>query len=58
MDKNQLKEALEKKALVKPNTTEERLSKEVESLCDGFTCGTYGLSRPAGDTGEDNDILV
>lgn len=57
MNKQQLKEALEKKELVKPNTTEERLSKEVESLCDGFTCGTYGLSRPAGDTG-DNDILV
>ncbi|MDE3250669.1 MAG: hypothetical protein KGO82_18550 [Bacteroidota bacterium] len=58
MNKEQLKEALQNKALVKPNTTEERLSKEVESLCDGFSCGTYGLSRPAGDTGEDNDILV
>ncbi len=57
MKKEQLKEALLKKELVKPNNTEERLSKEVESLCDGFTCNTYGLSRPAGDTQEENDIL-
>ena len=57
MNKQQLKEALAKKELVKPNTTEERLSKEVESLCDGFSCNT-NLARAAGDTGEDNDILV
>lgn len=57
MDKEQLKEALQRKELVKPNNTEDRLVKEVESLCDGFSCSTY-TGRPAGDTGEENDILL
>ncbi len=57
MDKQQLKEALQRKELVKPNNTEDRLAKEVESLCDGFSCSTY-TGRPAGDTGEENDILL
>ncbi|MEF9476374.1 hypothetical protein ACR1PO_07420 [Chryseobacterium sp. RRHN12] len=45
-----------KKELVKPNSIKDRVAKEVESLCDGFSCGTFSHS-PAGDTGDDTDIL-
>lgn len=58
MDKQQLKEELAKKELIKPSKMEERLYREVEALCDGLDCGTYLLLRPAGDTGNQNDILV
>jgi hypothetical protein len=57
--KEQLKDALSKKELVKPNRTEERLSMEVESLCDGF-CGGGGINtaRGAGSVPtDDSDIL-
>ena len=57
MNKQQLKDALEKRELVKPNSIEERVSKEVESLCESFAC-TGNTARAAGDTGEENDILV
>jgi hypothetical protein len=53
--KDLLKEALQKKELVKPNKTEERLSQEVESLCD-FTC-TGNTARGDGGTGSNDDIL-
>jgi len=56
MKKHELKKILQAKQLVKPNKAEERLSKEVESLCDGFTC-TYNTARAAGDTEEETDIL-
>lgn len=56
MRKNELKASLEAKQLVKPNRAEERLSKEVESLCDGFTC-SGNTARASGDTEEETDIL-
>lgn len=45
-----------KKELIKPNSIKERAAKEVESLCDGFSCGSFANS-PAGDTGNDSEIL-
>ena len=57
MNKEQLKQALEKKELVKPNSIEERVSKEVEALCESFGC-TANVGRASGDTGDENDILV
>lgn len=56
MNKEQLKEELLKKELVKPNSTEERLSMEVESLCESFDC-TGNLGRASGNAGNENDIL-
>lgn len=56
--KDQLKEALVKKELVKPNLTESRLSMEVESLCDGFCNGSNNFARGSGSTPtQDSDIL-
>ncbi|MEF9476375.1 hypothetical protein ACR1PO_07425 [Chryseobacterium sp. RRHN12] len=45
-----------KKELVKPNAIKDRVAKEVESLCDGFSCGSFA-SWPTGDTGTDTDVL-
>lgn len=45
-----------KKELVKPSTVKDRLAKEVESLCDGFTCATFNWS-PQGGTGDESEIL-
>ena len=45
-----------KKELVKPSPIKDRVAKEVESLCDGFTCGSFG-GWPDGNTGDDSDIL-
>lgn len=45
-----------KKELIKPSSIKEKLGKEVESLCDGFTCGSFNCS-PSGDTGNDSEIL-
>ena len=45
-----------KKELVKPSSIKDRVAKEVESLCDGFSCGSY-FGGPAGDTGNDSEIL-
>jgi hypothetical protein len=45
-----------KNELVKPSSIEERVAKEVESLCDGFSCTTF-MGSPAGDTGDDVEIL-
>ncbi|WP_213280518.1 hypothetical protein [Chryseobacterium indologenes] len=45
-----------KKELVKPNSIKERAAKEIESLCDGFSCGTF-MGSPSGDTGDDTEIL-
>jgi hypothetical protein len=45
-----------KKELVKPSLIEDRVAKEVESLCDGFTCGSYS-GYPDGDSGDETDIL-
>ncbi|MBB6499066.1 hypothetical protein [Pedobacter cryoconitis] len=56
MNKEQLKEELLKKELVKPNSTEQRLAMEVESLCESFDC-TGNLGRASGNTGHENDIL-
>lgn len=56
MNKEQLKAELLKKELVKPNSTEERLTMEVESLCETFDC-TGNLGRADGNVGNDNDIL-
>lgn len=56
MDKEQLKAQLLKKELVKPNATEIRLSTEVESLCETFSC-SYNLSRATGNVDQDSDIL-
>jgi hypothetical protein len=56
MNNEQLKEGLSKKELIKPNTTDARLSNEVESLCDGFTCTSFNGS-PSGNTGKETDIL-
>ena len=45
-----------KKELVKPSPIKDRVAKEVESLCDGFSCGSYsGIAN--GDTGDNSDIL-
>ncbi|MEF9476376.1 hypothetical protein ACR1PO_07430 [Chryseobacterium sp. RRHN12] len=46
-----------KKELVKPNSIKDRVAKEVESLCDGFSCATFLWQSPAGDTGTDSDVL-
>ena len=57
--KDQLKESLIKRKLVKPSLTEERLAMEVESLCDTF-CGGGGVNfgRGAGSVpAQDSDIL-
>ncbi|MFA6245548.1 MAG: hypothetical protein WC615_01320 [Mucilaginibacter sp.] len=56
MNKDSLKEDLLKRELVKPNSTEERLAQEVESLCETFDC-TGNLARANGDIGSENDIL-
>jgi len=45
-----------KKELVKPSSIKDRVAKEVESLCDGFTCQSFNL-QPQGDTTDDADIL-
>ncbi|MEF9476377.1 hypothetical protein ACR1PO_07435 [Chryseobacterium sp. RRHN12] len=45
-----------KKELVKPNSIKDRAAKEVESLCDGFTCSTFNWT-PQGSTGDDTDVL-
>ena len=45
-----------KKELVKPSPIKDRVAKEIESLCDGFTCQTYN-GYPAGNSGDDTDIL-
>lgn len=56
MSKEELKESLKNKELVRPNLSEARLSDEVESLCSGFSCGT-NTARAEGDVMEENDIL-
>ena len=54
--KDMLLESLQKKELVKPNKTEQRLAQEVESLCD-FVC-TGNFARGQGDTnGSEDNIL-
>jgi len=45
-----------KKELIKPKSIKETAAKEVESLCDGFTCGSF-WGPPTGDTGDDTEIL-
>jgi hypothetical protein len=45
-----------KKELVKPNPIVDRVAKEIESLCDGFSCGTF-MGSPGADTGDESDIL-
>jgi hypothetical protein len=45
-----------KKELVKSSPIEDRVAKEVESLCDGFSCSTF-TGWPAGDAGGDSEIL-
>ena len=45
-----------KKELVKPSSIKDRVAKEVESLCDGFTCGSYS-GGAGGDTGDNPEIL-
>ena len=45
-----------KKELVKPSPIKDRVAKEVESLCDGFSCGSYG-GIADGDTGDNSEIL-
>jgi len=45
-----------KKELVKPSPIKDRVAKEVESLCDGFSCVSY-WGDPTGNTGDDTDIL-
>lgn len=45
-----------KKELVKPSTIKDRAAKEVESLCDGFTCGSFS-GWPNGETENDSEIL-
>ena len=62
MDKNQfkdqLKESLIKRELVKPSLTEERLAMEVESLCDVFCQGSVNFARGSGAVpAQDSDIL-
>lgn len=56
MKKEQLKNSLQAKELVRPNLSETRLSEEVESLCSGFSCGT-NTARASGDVLEEDDIL-
>jgi hypothetical protein len=56
--KDLLKEALQKKELVKPNKTEERLSQEVESLCDFRPNCMINSGRVGGATGSSDDILL
>ncbi|RLJ33787.1 hypothetical protein CLU97_3274 [Chryseobacterium sp. 7] len=41
-----------KKELVKPNSIKERAAKEVESLCEAFSCMSF-TGNPQGDTGGD-----
>lgn len=45
-----------KKELVKPSPIKDRVAKEVESLCDGFTCGSFS-GYPNGDSEDQSDIL-
>ena len=45
-----------KKELVKPSPIKDRAAKEVESLCDGFTCGSFS-GIPSGDTKDNSEIL-
>lgn len=45
-----------KKELIKPSSIKNKLAKEVESLCDGFSCGSFA-SWPQGDSGNDSEIL-
>lgn len=45
-----------KKELIKPNSIKNKIAKEVESLCDGFTCGSYS-SWPSTDTQSGSEIL-
>ena len=57
MKKEQLKRELLKKELVKPASTEDRLVKEVETLC-GELRNCPRLRRQSGtDTGQEDDIL-
>lgn len=57
MKKEQLKRDLLKKELVKPTSTEDRLVKEVETLC-GELRNCPRLRRQSGeDTGQEDDIL-
>lgn len=56
MSKDELKNSLKIKELVRPNLSETRLSEEVESLCSGFSCGT-NTARAYGDVMEEDDIL-
>ncbi|WP_162618565.1 FlmA family RiPP peptide [Pedobacter yulinensis] len=56
MTKEELKNSLLGKELVKPNLSETRLSEEVDSLCSGFSCGT-NTARGSGDVLEEDDIL-
>lgn len=46
-----------KKELIKPSSIKDKVAKEVESLCDGFSCGTFLWQTPTGDTGNDSEIL-
>lgn len=56
--KDQLQAALTKKELVKPNTTEARISLEVESLCESFCNNSNNFARGNGGVPVDeNDIL-
>jgi hypothetical protein len=46
-----------KKELVKPSSIKDRVEKEVESLCDGFSCDSLTASPPPVDTGDVSEIL-
>ena len=56
MNKQELKNQLNKIELVKPNSIETRMSNEVESLCETYICAG-NVGKAAGDTEEENDIL-
>ena len=57
MNKEQLRSELLKKELIKPNSTEERLTREVESLCENYMSCSYFIERGGADVGSENDIL-
>jgi hypothetical protein len=57
MQKEQLKNELQAKELLKATVTEARLAKEVETLCTYTQSGGINTARPSGDVIEENDIL-
>jgi hypothetical protein len=47
---------IKQRELVKPNHSSAREIQDVESLCEGFTCGEF-YGNPDGDINQDTDIL-